>query len=47
MDAGTFAPIYNETRRIFGEYFGAAIRGDMTAAEALAGFEADVEALLE
>lgn len=47
MDAGTFVPVYNEARRIFGEYFGSAIRGDITAEEALAGFEADVEALLE
>jgi len=47
MDAGVFAPQYNEARRIFGEYFGAAIRGDITAAEALSGFEADVEAMLE
>ena len=46
MDSGTFTPLYNATRLTFSEYFGAALRGDMTPAEALAGFEADVEALI-
>jgi len=46
MDAGTASPFYNDARGIFGEELGAAIRGEVKPAEALANFEARVEALM-